>query len=217
LLICIILFHYDINHSFAHVLLFQHAVIAIYINMACSLLIQSNENIAQIYKHPFRMHRRSELRCVSCMEHWVLPESKTKLLIVEIDDAFRRHLVERLHMENFKVYEACQETEAKQILQRKIIDVVLLGMREFKQGGLMFLKTIKEIKPLIEVILMTPAEGITLFASIQAMKLGAFDELHIPFDMKKLIERITAARQRKQEREKAKKTIIQDKPQDSDA
>jgi DNA-binding NtrC family response regulator len=151
------------------------------------------------------------------MEHWVLPESKTKLLIVEIDDAFRRHLVERLHMENFKVYEACQETEAKQILQRKIIDVVLLGMREFKQGGLTLLKSIKEIKPLIEVILMTPAEGITLFASIQAMKLGAFDELHIPFDMKKLIERITAARQRKHEREKAKKTNIQDKPQASDA
>ena len=146
-----------------------------------------------------------------------MPDSKTKLLIVEIDDAFRRHLAERLRVENFKVYEACQETEARQILQRKIIDVVLLGMREFKQGGLTLLKTIKEMKPLIEVILMTPADGISLFASIQAMKLGAFDELHIPFDMKKLMERITTARQRKQEKEKAKKTSIQDKPQDSDA
>jgi DNA-binding NtrC family response regulator len=151
------------------------------------------------------------------MEHLIVPDSNTRLLIVEMEDTFRRHLAERLRVENFKVYEACQETEAKKILQRKIIDVVLLGMREFKQGGLTFLKTIKEIKPLIEVILMTPAEGITLFASIQAMKLGAFDELHIPFDMKKLIERITAARQRKQEREKAKKTNLQDKPQDFDA
>ncbi len=134
-----------------------------------------------------------------------MPDSKTKLLIVEIDDAFRRHLAERLRVENFKVYEACQDTEARQILQRKIIDVVLLGMREFKQGGLMLLKTIKEMKPLIEVILMTPAEGTSLFASIQAMKLGAFDELHIPFDMKKLIERITAARQRKSGKRKSKK------------
>ena len=144
-----------------------------------------------------------------------MPDSKTKLLIVEIDDAFRRHLAERLRVENFKVYEACQDTEARQVLQRKIIDVVLLGMREFKQGGLMLLKTIKEMKPLIEVILMTPADGISLLASIQAMKLGAFDELHIPFDMKKLMERITTARQRKQGKEK--KTSIQDKPQDSDA
>jgi DNA-binding NtrC family response regulator len=149
------------------------------------------------------------------MEHLVLPDSKTKLLIVEMDDAFRRHLAERLRVENFKVYEACQETEAKQILQRKIIDVVLLGMREFKQGGLMLLKDIKELKPLTEVILMTPAESTSLFASIQAMKLGAFDDLHIPFDMQKLIERITAARQKKSERENAKKTNIQDKPQDS--
>jgi DNA-binding NtrC family response regulator len=151
------------------------------------------------------------------MEQIVLPDSKTRLLIVEIDDAFRRHLAERLRIENFKVYEACQDTEARQILQRKIIDVVLLGMREFKQGGLMLLKAIKEMRPLTEVILMTPAEGPSLFASIQAMKLGAFDDLHIPFDMKNLIERIIAARQRKAEREKAKKTTLQDKPQDSDA
>jgi len=146
-----------------------------------------------------------------------LTDSKAKLLIVEIDDAFRRHLAERLRAENFKIYEACQDTEARQILQRKIIDVVLLGSREFKQGGLMLLKNIKELKPLTEVILMTPAEDASLFASIQAMKLGAFDDLHIPFDMKKLIERITAARQKKSESENAKKTNIQDKPQDSDA
>jgi DNA-binding NtrC family response regulator len=151
------------------------------------------------------------------MERMILPDSMTRLLIVEIDDAFRRHLAERLRMENFKVYEACQETEARQVIQRKIIDVVLLGMREFKQGGLMLLKAIKEMRPLTEVILMTPAEGPSLFASIQAMKLGAFDELHIPFDMKKLIERITEARQRKHNRVNAKKTDIQDKSQNSDA
>lgn len=145
-----------------------------------------------------------------------MPDLKIKLLIVEIDDAFRRHLAERLRAENFKIYEACQDTEARQILQRKIIDVVLLGSREFKQGGLLLLKDIKELKPLTEVILMTPAEDPSLFASIQAMKLGAFDDLHIPFDMKKLIERITAARQKKSESENAKKTNIQNKPQNSD-
>lgn len=150
-------------------------------------------------------------------ELMVLPDSKTRLLIVEMDDAFRRHLAERLRSENFKVYEACQDHEARQILERKTIDVVLLGMREFKQGGLMLLKAVKVMKPLTEVILMTPAEDPSLFASIQAMKLGAFDDLHIPFDMKKLIERITAARQRKHERENDKKTNIQDKLQDSDA
>jgi len=138
------------------------------------------------------------------MEQMVLPDSKTTVLVIEIDDAFRRHLAKRLRMENFKVYEACQEAETRRILQPKNIDVVLLGMREFKQGGLSLLKSIKEMKPFIEVILMTPAEASSLFASIQAMKLGAFDELHIPFDMKTLIERITAARQQKHNREHIK-------------
>ncbi len=126
-----------------------------------------------------------------------MPNSTTTLLIIEIDDAFRRHLTERLSRENFKIYEACQEAEAIQILQRKNIDVVLLGMREFKQGGLILLRSIKEMKPFMEVILMTPSESASLFASIQAMKLGAFDDLQIPFEMKTLIERITAAHQRK--------------------
>ena len=131
-----------------------------------------------------------------------MPDSKTKLLIVEMEDAFRKHLAERLRVDHFKVYEACQDIEARQILQRKNIDVALLGSRGFKQGGLLLLKAIKEMKPLTEVILMTSAEGSSLFASIQAMKLGAFDDLHIPFDMKKLIERVTSAKQRKHEREK---------------
>lgn len=123
--------------------------------------------------------------------------SKPALLIVEIDNAFRRHLAERLRMENFKIQEACQEGEALQILQRKNIDVVLLGMREFKQGGLILLKSIKERRPFVEVILMTPADSASLFVSIEAMKLGAFDELQIPFEMKTLIERIIAASQLK--------------------
>ena len=139
------------------------------------------------------------------MEHLAVPESKAILLIVELDDAFRRHLAERLRNESFKVYEACEENEAIQVVQRKIVDVVLLGIREFKQGGLLLLKAIKECKPLIEVILMTPAESTSLFASIQAMKLGAFDDLHIPFDMKKLIERIVSAKQRKLEKEQSLK------------
>ena len=50
-----------------------------------------------------------------------------------------------------------------------------------------------------------------------AMKLGAFDELHIPVDMKTLIKRITAAQQRKHEKENAKKTGFQDKLQVSNA
>jgi DNA-binding response OmpR family regulator len=53
----------------------------------------------------------------------------------------------------------------------------------------------------------------SLFTSIQAMKKGAFDALHLPIDMKKLTKRVTATRQRQYERENAKKTEIQCNPQ----
>lgn len=131
-----------------------------------------------------------------------LSNPMTKLLIVEADDFFRSHLTERLHVQGFEVFPVGQVNDAGQILQYNVIDVVLLGKLEFKQDGLNLLKDIKKLKPLTEVILMIPSDDTALFTSIQAMKLGAFDDIRIPFDMNKLIERIQAAGKRKIEREK---------------
>lgn len=124
-----------------------------------------------------------------------------KLLIIESDDPFRRNISERLRQESYRVYEACHESEMNRIIQRKDIDVVLLGLRGLKHRGLSLLKAIKEARPLVEVILLIPSEEVSL--SIEGMKLGAFDDLMLPFNLETLLERIQAARRRKQEREKA--------------
>jgi len=126
-----------------------------------------------------------------------------KLLIIESDDPFRRNISERLRQENYRVFEACQEIEANRIMQRKDIDVVLLGLRGLKHRGLSMLKAIKEARPLVEVILLIPSEELSL--SIEGMKLGAFDDLMVPFDLETLLERIQAACRHKAEREKAKR------------
>lgn len=133
----------------------------------------------------------------------MLRSTEVKLLIIESDSSFRRNVSERLRQESYRVYEACQEDEANRIIQRKEIDVVLLGLRGLKQRGLALLKAIKEARPLIEVILLIPSEEVSL--SIKGMKLGAFDDLMVPFDVETLLERIQAACQRKLEREKAGK------------
>jgi hypothetical protein len=57
------------------------------------------------------------------MEHLIVPDSKTRLLIVEMEDAFRRHIADRLRAGNFMVFEACHDTEANQILQSKSIEM----------------------------------------------------------------------------------------------
>jgi DNA-binding NtrC family response regulator len=133
-----------------------------------------------------------------------LPQSTgAKLLIIESDDPFRRKISVRLRQENYRVFEACQEIEAHRIMQRKDIDVILLGLRGLKQRGLSLLKAIKEERPSIEVILLIPSEELSL--SIEGMKLGAFDDLMVPFDLETLLERIQAACLHKAEKAKEKK------------
>ena len=128
-----------------------------------------------------------------------------KLLIIETDDVFRRHIGERLRLESYKVFEACEEAEARAVIQKNNIDVVLLGMREAKRKGIALLKRIRELRPLTEVILLTPSEGHSLYTSIEAMKLGAFDDLLMPFSVETLLERVEGACRRKSERERARK------------
>lgn len=127
------------------------------------------------------------------------------MLIAETDEVFRKHIAEHLRAESYIVLEASEESEVRSILQRKGIDVALLGIRGAKQEGLSLLRKIKTIRPLTEVILMTPLEEHSLYASIEAMKLGAFDDLLMPFDLETLLERIRAACKRKRDREKLRK------------
>ena len=136
-----------------------------------------------------------------------IPE--VKLLIIETDDLFRKHIAERLRLESCKVFEACEEAEAMKVFQRKDLDVVLLGLKGFKKKGLTLLKTIRELRPTTEVILMIPPEDFTL--SLEGMKLGVFDDLLIPFDLETLLERIGAACQKRRE-PKAVKNSAADKP-----
>ncbi len=127
-----------------------------------------------------------------------------RLLVVEAEGHFRRTIAERLRQEKYRVTEVCQEEDARGLLQRKDIDVVLLGTRRLNpQRGIALLKTMKEIRPLTEFILMTGPGQLPL--SIEGMKLGAFDDLLVPFDMETLLERVRAACERKVEREKARR------------
>lgn len=124
-----------------------------------------------------------------------------KILIIETDESFRRHIAERLRLERYKVYEACRESEARSMVVRKEFDVVLLGFKGDRQLALALLRTIKESRPRVEVILLSSSDDHSLAASIEGMRLGAFDELLVPFDVETLVNRIQEACHRKSQRE----------------
>lgn len=137
-----------------------------------------------------------------------------KLLIVEADGLFRHNLALRLGLEKFKVFEAEDSEGLERLLRKRNIDVVLLGLNGFKEKGLSFLKTIKKVRPLTEVILMNSPGDLPL--SIAGMKLGAFDDLLVPFDLRALLGQIYKAWARKRELEqKIKKPSILGRCQDA--
>jgi len=131
-----------------------------------------------------------------------------KLLIIHTDELFRRQLSERMRIEKYLVLEASREAEAGDIIQKSNLDVVLLGVAGPRQNSLSLLKMIKEMRPFTEVILLTALEEHSLYASIQAMQLGAFDDLLVPLDMNALLSRIREAYTRKKERVKAKRSMM---------
>ncbi len=123
--------------------------------------------------------------------------ARAKILVIETDEGYRRHLADRIRLEGYKVYEACREDEAERVVTRKHIDVVLLGFAGDKQQGLALLRRIRQLRPCPEVILLTFADEHSLAASIEGMKLGAFDEILVPFNVDTFFRRIREAYERK--------------------
>ncbi|MCK8601592.1 response regulator [Desulfoferrobacter suflitae] len=114
-----------------------------------------------------------------------------RVLLIDTDENFCQNLSQRLLMEKYKVLVTADVAEAKKIVQREKIDVVLLGLKGLRQRGLALLANIKKMRPATEVILMLPDGHLAL--SIEGMRLGAFDDLLMPFDIETLLSRITAA------------------------
>lgn len=129
-----------------------------------------------------------------------------KLLMIDTDQTFCQNVSQRLLIEDYQVFVAVDEAEAKRIVQREKVDVVLLGLKGLKQRGVELLKTIKKIRSVTEVILLFPAEHLSL--SIKGMRFGAFDDLLMPFDMETLLARIRAAYRHKQEQEQIQKSLL---------
>lgn len=129
---------------------------------------------------------------------------QVNLLIIESDNFFHKNLAHRLPDEKkWRILLAENRIEALKIVQRKNIDVVLLGLKDLKKEGLMILKELKQVRPRLEVITINRSEQIAL--SIEGMKLGTFDDFIVPLDLEALVRRIQEAYRKKKDNEKSTK------------
>lgn len=124
---------------------------------------------------------------------------KIKVLLVDDEKDFTETLATRLEARKLSALTASSGDEAISILREADIDVVILDMVMPGRTGIEVLREIKQIKPLVEVILLTGHA--TVESAIEGMTQGAFFYLMKPAEMKTLLQKIAHAYKHKAEHE----------------
>lgn len=122
-----------------------------------------------------------------------------RVLLVDDEEEFVEALGQRLEIRDFDVTTALNGADALRRIEDKEIDLVILDVQMPGADGVEVLQKIKELKPLIEVIMLTGHA--TVQTAIDGMKLGAFDFLLKPIETEELVETINRAFSRKAEQD----------------
>ena len=124
---------------------------------------------------------------------------KIRVLLVDDEQEFVEVLAERLEVRDIVVTKAFSGDEALAGIKEKPVDVVILDVAMPGKDGVATLKEIKQLNPIIEVIMLTG--NATVDSAVEGMRLGAYDYLMKPTETKDLLEKIVKAYKRKIEQE----------------
>jgi DNA-binding NtrC family response regulator len=116
---------------------------------------------------------------------------KIRILIVDDEIEFTDALAQRLELRDFNVSVAYYGESALELVKANTYDVVVLDVKMPGLSGTETLKKIKEIAPLIQVVMLTG--NVTVEDAIEGMKLGAHDFLMKPAATDELIKKINEA------------------------
>lgn len=110
-----------------------------------------------------------------------------KILIVEDEETIRIGLKYYLEAEEFFVLEACSSHEAIELLQKNIVNLVLLDINLPDQNGFETFSKIKEIKDIPVIFLTANDMEISI---VRGLDMGADDYITKPFKARELVSRI---------------------------
>ena len=121
------------------------------------------------------------------------------VLIVDDEKEFADSLAERLSLRGFAVRTAYSGEEGLASLRERSVDVVILDLSMPGIGGLETLAQIRSSQgEETEVIVLTGQASVA--SAIEGMKRGAFDYLEKPVDMRRLVDTIRRAQNRRARR-----------------
>jgi DNA-binding response OmpR family regulator len=118
-----------------------------------------------------------------------------KALLVDDEESFRNTLCKRLKRRGMAVEQAGSGEEALALLADFEPDVILLDVKMPGMDGLTALHKIKEVNPLVEVVMLTGHASMEI--AIRGMELGAFDYLMKPVEFEELLYKLEDASKRK--------------------
>ncbi len=104
-----------------------------------------------------------------------------RIIIVAKESTLWTQLTHHLRQEGFMVATTEREEKVAALLSGPGRCLVLLGLEGLKREGIAILRTIRKDFPLVDVITINAGHHLDL--SIEAMRLGAFDDFLIPFDL----------------------------------
>ena len=113
---------------------------------------------------------------------------RATILIVEDEETQRSLLAGLLRKEGYFVEEAGDGARAIELFRIKTIDLVLLDFKLPDMDGLTILKSVKEINPEVEIIMITAFGSIE--NAVNALKSGASEYLTKPIDLDDLLFKI---------------------------
>lgn len=126
--------------------------------------------------------------------------NRTVVLLVDDEVPFVETMTKRLSKRDLVVLSAFSGPEAlEKLSQEKNVDVVILDVKMPIMDGIQTLRQIKQLYPLVEVIMLT-GHG-TIDTAIEGMKLGAFDYLLKPTNIDHLMTKVQEAKTKKRAHE----------------
>lgn len=118
-----------------------------------------------------------------------------RILLVDDEIVFVETLAKRLNKRGFDVSYVTGAKEALSRIKNEPYDVAVVDVRMPEMDGITLLGEIKQVQPLVEVLLLTGYASVQ--SGIEGMKKGAFDYLMKPTDMDELVKKIRDAYERK--------------------
>jgi len=103
-----------------------------------------------------------------------------KILVVDDESNIRTALAKLLAKLGHTVKTASTTPEAVDVLRHERFQIVISDLRMPGEDGLQLLRQIKNIDPMVDVIMMT-AYG-TIESAVEAMKEGAYDYIEKPIN-----------------------------------